>query len=172
MPYYRLDNYLREDFRRPLGVVIKNSDLEGYLKEVRPADSSLVTVGDRTTEYFVTHGWRPALQIVDALEKRSRRTAPVGGFDRMTSVGNPAGGIDSEAMELIRGELARGGAARVLVVGEEDLLVLPVIVFANDGTDVFYGQPNEGMVHLRVSPQTRKKAADMLMRMGYRAPTR
>ncbi|HVP23532.1 MAG TPA: GTP-dependent dephospho-CoA kinase family protein [Conexivisphaerales archaeon] len=172
MPYYRLQNYQREDLRRPLGVLISNGDLAAYLKEAVPSDATVVTVGDRTTEYFVTHGWRPSLQIVDTLEKRARRTAPVGGFDRMTSVSNPAGGISSEAMELVRTELANGGASRILVVGEEDLLLLPVLVFAADGTDVFYGQPNEGMVHVKVSPQTRKRAVDVLSVMGYQAPMR
>ncbi len=95
--------------------------------------------------------------------------APVGGFDRMTNVGNPAGGLDGGAIELVRRELAAGGASRVLVNGEEDLLVLPAVLFSEDGADVFYGQPNEGMVHVKVSPQVRRRVADMLSRMGYHA---
>ncbi len=172
MPYYKLGNYLREEFNRPLGAVIRNSELEAYFKSVDVKDSSLVTVGDRTTEYFVTHGHRPRLQIVDSLEKRAKRTAPVGGFDHITSVSNPAGGISGEAMELVRLELGRGDAARILVNGEEDLLVLPAVLFAEEGADVFYGQPNEGMVHVRVSSQTRKKVTEMLAQMGYAAATR
>jgi len=169
MPTYKLNNYLREDFRRPLGVLIKNTEEDSYLSEVQIDDGSLITVGDRTTEYFVARGKRPALQIVDALEKRARRTAPVGGFDRMTNVSNPAGGIEGEAMELVRTELAKGGAARIMVNGEEDLLVLPAILFAKDGTDVFYGQPNEGVVHVKVSPQSKRQVAGLLSLMGYQA---
>jgi uncharacterized protein (UPF0218 family) len=169
LPYYKLGNYLREEFSRPLGVVIRNSELEAYFKSVDIKDSSLVTVGDRTTEYFVTRGHRPRLQIVDSVEKRARRTAPVGGFDHITSVSNPEGGIAGEAIELVRRELGRGEAARILVNGEEDLLVLPAILFAEEGADVFYGQPNEGMVHVRVSSQTRKMVTEMLSRMGYAA---
>jgi uncharacterized protein (UPF0218 family) len=172
LPYYKLGNYLREEFSRPLGAVIGNSELEAYFKGLEIKDSSLVTVGDRTTEYFVTHGHRPRLQIVDSLEKRAKRNAPVGGFDHITSVSNPAGGISGEAMELVRLELGRGDAARILVNGEEDLLVLPAVLFADDGADVFYGQPNEGMVHVRVSSQTRKKVAEMLAQMGYTASAR
>ncbi len=170
MPYYRLNTYLREEFRRPLGVVVKNSELDSYVKDLEVDDATLVTVGDRTTEYFVSRGRRPALQVVDALEKRTRRMAPVGGFDRMTNVSNPAGGLDGDAIELVRTELAAGGASRVLVNGEEDLLLLPAVLFSKDGADVFYGQPNEGMVHVEVSPQVRRRVADMLSRMGYRTP--
>jgi hypothetical protein len=169
LTFYKLNDYLREDFRRPLGVLVKNSDLESHLGEASLDDRSLLTVGDRTTEYFVARGMRPALQIVDALEKRAKRTAPVGGFDRMTSVSNPAGGIEGEAMELIRTELKKGGPARILVKGEEDLLVLPAILFAAEGMDVFYGQPNEGMVHVKVSPEAKKKVAGLLSLMGYQA---
>ena len=169
MPYYKLDNYLREEFSRPLGVVIRNSDLDAYFKNVEIKNSSLVTVGDRTTEYFVARGHRPRLQIVDSLEKRARRAAPVGGFDRITSVSNPAGGIAGEAIELVRVELGRGDAARILVNGEEDLLVLPAVLFAEEGADVFYGQPGEGMVHVRVSSQMRKMVAGMLSQLGYAA---
>jgi uncharacterized protein (UPF0218 family) len=72
---------------------------------------------------------------------------------------------------LVRRELGRGDAARILVNGEEDLLVLPAVLFAEEGADVFYGQPNEGMVHVRVSSQTRMMVAEMLSRMGYAAST-
>ena len=171
MPYYKLDNFLREEFSRPLGVVVRNSELDAYFKSVEINDSSLVSVGDRTTEYFVTRGHRPRLQIVDSVEKRARRTAPVGGFDHITSVSNPAGGLAGEAIELVRLELGRGEAARIQVNGEEDLLVLPAVLFAQEGTDVFYGQPNEGMVHVKVSPQAKKTVARMLSRLGYAAST-
>ncbi len=85
----------------------------------------------------------------------------------MTNVTNPAGGIDGTAIELIRTELPKGGASRFLVNGEEDLLVLPVVLFAGNGTDVFYGQPNEGMVHVKVSPDAKKRVTGLLSLMGY-----
>jgi uncharacterized protein (UPF0218 family) len=169
LPYYKLDNYLRKVFSRPLGAVVRNSDLDAYFKSVEIKDPSLVTVGDRTTDYFVARGHRPRLQIVDSLEKRARRTAPVGGFDHITSVSNPPGGISGEAIELVRLELGRGDAARIQVNGEEDLLVLPAVLFAQEGADVFYGQPNEGMVHVRVSAQMKKMVAGMLSQLGYMA---
>jgi uncharacterized protein (UPF0218 family) len=169
LPYYSLGIYLREEFSRPLGAVIRNDRIESYLKSVETKDASLITVGDRTTEYFVSHGHRPKLQIVDAMEKRAKRPAPMGGFDHQTSVRNPAGGIASEAADIIRAELHREGAARLLVDGEEDLLVLPAVFYAKEGTDIFYGQPNEGLVHLRVTPQLKKLAADMLGRIGFMA---
>jgi len=169
LPFYKLNNYLRDDFRRPLGVLISNSELPEYIVRARIEDGSLVTVGDRTTEYFVSKGRRPLLQIVDAHEKRARRAPPAGGFDRMVNVTNPAGGIDGAAMDLIRSELGKGGSGRIQVDGEEDLLVLAAVLFSKDGTDVFYGQPNEGMVHVKVSPEAKKKVAGMLSLMGYRA---
>ena len=169
MPYYKLDNFLREEFGRPLGAVISNADLDGYIGGLILRDESLVTVGDRTTEYFVSHGHRPKLQIVDSVEKRTRRAPPVGGYDRLTCVSNPAGGVSGEAIESIRSELRREGAARVQVIGEEDLLVLPAILFVEEGADVFYGQPNVGMVHVKAILSVKKKVAGMLIHIGYPA---
>ena len=50
------------------------------------------------------------------------------------------------------------------VEGEEDLATLPAVVAAADGTGVVYGQPDEGMVLVRVTPETRAEMADLLER--------
>jgi len=57
-------------------------------------------------------------------------------------------------------------AATVLVVdGEEDLAVLPAIVAAPAGASVVYGQPDEGMVHVVVTDETRAHVRELLERM-------
>jgi uncharacterized protein (UPF0218 family) len=169
LPFYKLHTYLREKFSRPLGVLVSNTELEAYVRDLDTKDAMLVTVGDKTTEFFVSRGHRPKMQIVDSVEKRRRRAPPVGGYDRVVAVSNPAGGITGVAADTIRAELSREGAARILVNGEEDLLVLPAILYSQEGTDVFYGQPNEGMVHVRVSLETRKAVAGMLSLLGFAA---
>ncbi len=60
MTFYKLNNYLREEFRRPLGGPIPNANLEEYLREAMISDASTVTVGDgRRNTSFQRGGGRP-----------------------------------------------------------------------------------------------------------------
>lgn len=170
MPSYKLPNFLREEFARPLGLVVATADVNSYLSQLQLKDEALLSVGDRTTDFFVSHGRRPCLQIIDSREKRMRRAPPLGGYDRLIHIANPPGEITGEAIEVIRQELGKGGASRILVDGEEDLLVLPAIYFAPEGADVFYGQPNQGMVHVKADVVSKKRVAEMMASMGYLVP--
>ena len=58
----------------------------------------------------------------------------------------------------------------VLVVnGEEDLIVLPLIILFPLGYYIFYGQPNEGMVFLKINLHLKRKAVMLLdkLRVNY-----
>jgi hypothetical protein len=51
---------------------------------------------------------------------------------------------------------------RIVVNGEEDLLVIPVCVHAPDNSIVLYGQPNEGLVVVEITPEIRNKTQSLL----------
>ena len=51
---------------------------------------------------------------------------------------------------------------RILVTGEEDLLVLPVCIHAPENSVVMYGQPNEGLVIVKINSEIRNKAQSLL----------
>ena len=55
-----------------------------------------------------------------------------------------------------------GTRVRIIVDGEEDLLVLPVCARAKDGFTVLYGQPNEGIIVVRADLTSRNKAKSLL----------
>lgn len=72
---------------------------------------------------------------------------------------NPAGTITDDLWETISKalELSNNGECYVIEVkGEEDLAVLPCILMANPETTILYGQPNEGLVLLKVSDMKNK----------------
>ena len=46
---------------------------------------------------------------------------------------------------------------RILVDGEEDLLVLPTCILAPENYVIMYGQPNEGLVIVQITTQVREK---------------
>ena len=51
---------------------------------------------------------------------------------------------------------------RISVNGEEDLLVIPVCVYAPENAIVMYGQPNEGLVIVKITPEIRNKTQKLL----------
>ena len=46
---------------------------------------------------------------------------------------------------------------RLTVDGEEDLLVLPVCLYAPENFVVMYGQPNEGLVIIKINHEIKEK---------------
>jgi uncharacterized protein (UPF0218 family)/phosphopantetheine adenylyltransferase len=50
----------------------------------------------------------------------------------------------------------------ILVRGEEDLAVLPTVLLSPLNTAIFYGQPHQGLVYIRVTETNKQKALDLL----------
>jgi uncharacterized protein (UPF0218 family) len=159
----RLTEEIRGAFRKPLGTLVPNSAVSAGSIRAALGDGMLVTVGDATTERMLGYGIVPSVQLVDGLEKRGRRDLPDGGAVRThLQCENRPGWITEEAVSAIGEALRSPKPARILVNGEEDLLVLPVCVLVPDGTLVLYGQPNRGLVMVPVDEQTRNKARSLL----------
>ena len=163
----KLPENLRDEFKSPLGKLIPNSQTtkENILKEISP-DSILITVGDATSEKMMNFGLMPLLQIVDGQEKRVKRSLPKTN-EPITTVkcDNPPGEIYLECIDIIRECLTSTSPIRIEVNGEEDLLVIPVCIYAPDGAVVMYGQPNEGLVVVHVDSEIRNKTKSLLSLM-------
>ncbi len=110
-------------------------------------------------------GRTPDLQIVDGVERRKRRAAPDASFAALMRAKNPPGTITWESVAAIRRALSGSKPARVLVEGEEDLLVIPAILAAPMGATVYYGQPGEGVVLVHVDERTKASAERILAAM-------
>ena len=52
--------------------------------------------------------------------------------------------------------------AIIQIKGEEDLLVLPAVLLSPLKTLIFYGQPNKGLVQIKVTEEMKKKVLDLL----------
>ena len=99
----------------------------------------------------------PSLQIIDNLEKREKRTSPLITNDTIElSIVNPAKEITPQSIDLIKKSFTLKPPVRINVEGEEDLLVLPVCIYAPENAIVMYGQPNEGLVIVKITPEIRK----------------
>jgi uncharacterized protein (UPF0218 family) len=102
------------------------------------------------------------LQIIDGQEKREKKDPPKLANAIELTVQNPAAEITPQSIDVIKNAFTMKPPVRLFVVGEEDLLVLPVCIHAPDNAIVLYGQPNEGLVIVSITPEIRNKAQSIL----------
>lgn len=123
----------------------------------------VISVGDRTTEKMISFGLVPSLQIIDNQEKREKREAfDEEGVSSLLECQNPAAEITQQSIEIIKKAFSLEPPVRIIVDGEEDLLVIPACVYAPDKSVVLYGQPNEGLVIVPVDSEIRNKTQSIL----------
>jgi len=159
----KLPDSKRDSFKGPLGVLLPEeladkAGIEQYLED----DSYVITVGDRTTEKLIEFGIIPSLQIIDGIEKREKRDSIKLENCTELAVDNPPAEITDSAIGIIKKAFSLDGKVRIMVSGEEDLLVLPVCVYAPENSVVMYGQPNEGLVIVKVTTEIRNKTQKLL----------
>jgi len=162
-----LPDNLRDKLKKPLGILLKDSDVtkESILKNI-PIESFVISVGDATTEKLIKYGIVPSLQVVDGVEKRIKRSMPSGNVTTTLNCSNPPAEITIESVKTIKKAFQSPTPVRIAVIGEEDLLVLPVVVFAPENSVVLYGQPNEGLVIVPINAEIRNKAQSIMDSMS------
>jgi len=159
----KLSDSLRNKFKAPLGILLpENQTSKENIKKFLSTDSFIVTVGDRTTEKMIGFDLIPSLQIIDGQEKREKREPPKLANATELTVDNPAAEITPQSVSAIKTAFTLQSPVRLFVNGEEDLLVLPVCVHAPENAVVMYGQPNEGLVIVKITPEIRNKAQALI----------
>jgi GTP-dependent dephospho-CoA kinase len=159
--------------KEPFGLLLENKSVN----KVRLHNSvthakMIVSVGDATTDRVTLYGIVPNLCVVDGKERRlQRRTA--GGDSLQDQVlqlrcSNPARTISKGAVQVLRDAVKASSTnpVRVIVEGEEDLLALPIFLLVPFGSIVMYGQPLKGIVLVKIDPETRKRAKDLMESLG------
>ena len=162
-----LPENLRNELKIPLGKLISDSSFEkeDYIRRVY-SEKIVITVGDATSELLIGMGLIPLLHIVDGQEKREKRSPPLANLTNIElTVKNNPGEISSESFDLIKNIFEQKPPIRLLVDGEEDLLVLPVCLFAPENSVVMYGQPNEGLVIVDITDEVRAKVQKIVNQM-------
>ncbi len=139
----------------------------GVLSHRPPRKVQLVTVGDRVTEDSLRVGANPVLAVYDCREVRRERGCPpfVG---KLLEARNPPGMVSWEAVSVLEEALEhveKGVRVAVRVVGEEDLLVLPIVAGVSHGWVVAYGQPGVGVVTVKVDWYAKRLAIALAEKM-------
>ena len=155
----------REAFKDPLGPI--ETDAERLLADV---DGPLITVGDVVTFHCEEAGRVPDVAVVDGRTKREAVEPVVEAVlaettaEHRTAV-NPAGTVTASLVAALAAAIDRSDPVQIAVEGEEDLAAVPAVLLAPDGASVVYGQPGEGMVHVRVDEAARADARALVERM-------
>ena len=148
----------------PLGILLPENQVnKENIQKHLSQNSYLITVGDRTTEKMLDFGLIPSLQIIDGIEKReNREPLKLSNTTIQLTVNNPPAEITTQSIDLIKKAFTMQPPIRINVVGEEDLLVIPVCIYAPDDSIVLYGQPNEGLVLVKITTEIRNKTQTLL----------
>ena len=166
---YVLPERLRIALGQPIGdlLVGKDIDLEKVLRELvaKERPPKLILVGDTVSRRAIHAGLVPDVVIIDNKEKRKPSIKFEYPSGRVIKARNQAGKIEPEAQMAVERAIL-GEADRVEIDGEEDLLALIAARAAPIKSVVVYGQPNEGVVLVRVSAETRTKVNRILDQMG------
>lgn len=165
---YMLPDVLREELKKPFGKLIIDNAFDYQSLDM----SRVITVGDVATTTFLERKLSPRLAVVDLVVERKKRyekLSEVGFFSNETilKATNPPGSITSSLLTILQQAFSKmsGQHVVVLVDGEEDLAVMPIILFAPFGYHIFYGQPGEGIVIVTITESQKEIAYELFSRL-------
>ncbi len=166
---YSLTPELRRKLREPLGILIRGSFSETMkrFKDITEKEkpSRTISVGDTVSKNLVKNHMFPQLSIVDNRVMRKRVQPTSLAAENAICVRNPPGTITEEALLAIRDAFKSNRRVKIVVDGEEDLLTLIAVFYAPENSFVVYGQPYEGVVVVRVTPEKKAEVAEILKAM-------
>lgn len=155
---------LRETLRNPIG------DTYTDVKEILSLERScLITIGDIVTKDFLLLDHQPDLSIIDLkTQRRALNTKEKTLLTSLTTTSftNEPGSINAEFFQLfsttINTVLKQKSKHTIQVVGEEDLLTLPVLLLAPLHAFIVYGQQNVGAIAVRSTKEKKEQALSLL----------
>ncbi|WP_461865467.1 GTP-dependent dephospho-CoA kinase [Thermococcus sp.] len=168
--HFKLPLSLRDELKKPLGELVKGEIPEPYLNSLEKMKKAhyLITVGDVVTENVLKLGLKPSIAIYDHKTKREEYHPKIDADAVIMTVNNPPGTVTKALLNAIRKAFEtaqRGRNVYIKVYGEEDLAAIPAVLYAPIGSLVIYGQPNEGVVLIKVTPQCKLRCAKILGKM-------
>lgn len=137
--------------------------LKELIEKEKP--SIVISVGDIVTQHMIDFGLSLNVVVVDNKTMR-KPIQPINMItDHKLSAKNPPGSITEESWAAIRQAFEQNGQTKVIIDGEEDLLALVAVLSAPTNAFVVYGQPNAGIVVVKVTEEARKKMGKIVYSM-------
>jgi uncharacterized protein (UPF0218 family) len=147
----------RRLFEKPFG------ELHNSIEEILPRliNQTVYAVGDVVTYNLHKNGIEPAIAVVDGYTMRSPCSRLPAIRGECIRVKNPAGTLTDELERALEHAVLHPPVT-ILVDGEEDLAVIPLVLTAPMGAIVLYGQPNKGVVLRTVDSEAKATARQFL----------
>jgi len=166
---YNVTPKLRAKLKEPFGMLIQGTfsetmtELRTIVEREKPP--KIITVGDTVSRNLHEKRLNPQLSITDNKRMRKGITPIIFPAKSIVRVKNPRGTITEEAITAIKKALENDKQVQIIVDGEEDLLTLIAVLHAPEESIVVYGQPFEGIVVVKVTPQKKDQALEILKAM-------
>ena len=149
--------------KEPFGTLIRDNEVTiNLVTEILKKAPKVIAVGDTTTEKLVGFGFIPDISVTDCMEKRVIKTSkfeyPV---DKTIHLDNKPGELSKQVILEVKKLIlanAYDSKIRIIIKGEEDLVALPFLMYSPNNWVICYGQPNEGLVIVQVTEDSKKKA--------------
>jgi len=165
LPRLKLTNELRARLKLPLGELLKGTPDQNMRKVLeaveREKPKRVVCVGDVVSRNAIKAGVPVDVRVIDNKIMRKNTEPMKLEAKRILYVKNPPGMLDLTAWQALSEAIERGDSLMV-VEGEEDLLTLAAMVEAPVMSIVIYGQPEEGIVLVRVDEEKKRQILAMI----------
>lgn len=152
--------------KAPLGILYRGTPQEtaAALQKEFKNPPLFAIVGDFVSANLIGAGFSPDIVVVDNKTLRVE-VEPVKHGMAEIHVPNVPATVDADAWAVLREAITLKRRVAVVVEGEEDLLVLPLLAEMPLGSVIAYGQPHEGLVVVTVTEEKRDWARNFLRRM-------
>lgn len=134
------------------------------LKEISK-DCAIVAVGDATSRALEKAKIRVKLSVVDLKTKREGKREFRHRKESIV-VRNEASTLSHDLFLEIKKVLESDKPARIEVLGEEDLAVIPIIYYSDLNTVVTYGVPDVGIACIKVDRKVKENINSLISRMS------
>lgn len=151
----------REFLKKPFGEIV-SAPTSASEKNV------IAVVGDTCLANFIQNSWKYHVGIYDLIERRQPTNQEIlKKLSPTLNITNEAGTISSSGIEKLINILPLSDHQpliinHVLIHGEEDLLVIPLILLQPLQSTIYYGQPGQGMVEVIVTETLKEKIHALL----------
>ncbi len=166
----KLPESMRAELAKPHGRLYRGEHVD--LKRIEEAKGCriLACVGDLVSLHAVRSSLQPKILIVDGKTLRHERINVSDVFNEYEKIvaENPAGYISCELVKAIKravNDAVSGKKVCVWVDGEEDLAVMPLGLFLPYESVILYGQPNQGVVALKIDREKKLLILSLMRRM-------
>ncbi len=164
------------ELKKPLGLLVREKPgAQTAARKVaqtlaRAKPTKIIVVGDVALSNLCKAGAKIDLGFSDlkTMRKKAFSSAKQLGFSHSVElkVRNPRSRVSRSLARATMRAMQFEKPALVRVTGEEDLAVLPSVLFAPLGSAIIYGQPSQGLVLVWVGEKEKEKIAKLVSRFA------